>query len=224
MRKKSGNRPQFSRAALHQHHEATRRLGMTNVDLCHRIPYRLIREKFSSYLKKELSKRNFLEFVDLLFDANSTACPKKNKVLTLLESTDLETNRKKCRQILSLLNSASANLRPGNSSFNRSIGAKIDVSVSEYRFTPQSKRVMSALKEKELLPLSGEARIRTSFFSENQGTPVGKEITPKRLTPDSFRLFSRALTGQSPQSSNPLAEQDDSFSPKVVARRLFSDM
>ncbi|WP_131795880.1 hypothetical protein [Fluoribacter gormanii] len=203
-------RPAFRVSAKRAHNKAANKYGLLKSDSCHRIPYKTIKEYFESYLSNQLSFDDFTGFINLLY--GNVAHKEKNKVILLLKDSNLNQKPRRCREILSILNSAEPNLRPGSPRTNRRIGAKLDLSIKDWQFTPQSKKILLQPPKNCNFSFSKNKQLRLSFFQTGAQAPCGKEISPNKLTPDSYRLFNSAITNQ---------EKTKEPSTSKVGRKLF---
>lgn len=166
-------------------------LNSLKLDRCHKVSFKDIQNWLVQYLNKSMSKSDFINYTNILYSSTSE------------DKKDMETAREKlfkagndaarlnaARALLSLLNSATGNLRLGDSSLNRSIQEQLDLNVitntqGNQSFSPQSKRILTQIDKGDvnniaLTPKRGNLKSSSAgIVNLNNLTPVSKNLAKK---------------------------------------------
>ncbi|TNE55374.1 MAG: hypothetical protein EP338_03670 [Bacteroidetes bacterium] len=160
-------------------------LTSLNADRCHRVSFNAIQNWVLNYLNGSMNKTKFTQRTDTLYDSDSPDLGEmKAERGRLFKAKTNSDKLAKARNLLSLLNSATANVRIGSDVVNRSIQEQLDMHFvkkksGKFSASPRSRRMMTNLSASEGngMPMTpGQSRVKSS----NADIPIPlNKFTPK---------------------------------------------
>jgi hypothetical protein len=177
------------------------------LDQCHVMAWATIRDELvKAFLNNELTEDEFIERTDALYGSEPDKVEYENMTIIRGRITDAigeddDPNESDIKELCTLLNSATPNLRLDGSKINRKIRDRPDPHLvntprgRHYSMTPNSRQILSTNEDvmRDLLWTPGG----THFYNSSIG-----EVTPSRLTRGSQSVMGRRLNFDSDSDSD----------------------